>query len=165
MRGFSTARGWLLACAALALGAWAGGAIAQGTLPASTAKLYPDEPSSSVVEGSKGRAVAKRKIQALFEDLFAAAHKVALQKGLEVDHQDRDVGKLSGKGYWQSTCGGQPCKMPVTFAAYFEPADCDAKEWDLTFVLDRHGVQAGEGEDRIAQSFVTDMQKVIWAQR
>ena len=165
MRMVSTARGWLFACLALALGAFAGGAMSEGTLPASTAKLYPDSPSASAVEGSKSRAVATRKIQVLYEDLFDAAHKVASQKGLEIDHQDRDAGKLSGKGYWRSSCGGKPCKTPVTFAAYFEPADCDGKEWDLTFVLDRHGLKVGDGEDGIAQAFVTDVQKVIWAKR
>ena len=166
MRGVSTARGWLLAGVALALGALAGcGTMSDGTLPASTANLYPDEPSSAAVEGSRGRAIAKRKMQVLFEDLFDAAYKIASQKGLEIDHQNRDVGKLSGKGYWQWTCGGEPCKLPVTFAAYLEPADCDGKEWDLTFVLDRRGFQAWDGEDGIAQTFVMDVQKVVWAKR
>jgi hypothetical protein len=139
--------------------------MSEGTLPASTANLYPDSPSASAVEGSKGRAVAKRKIQVLLEDLFDAAYKVASQKGLEIDHQDRDAGKLSGKGYWQSRCGGEPCNMPVTFAAYFEPADCDGTEWDLTFVLDRHGLKAWDGEEGMAQAFVSDVHKAVWAKR
>lgn len=139
--------------------------MSEGTLPASTANLYPDEPGLSAVEGSRGRAIGKVKMQVLFEDLFDATYKVASQKGLEIDHQNRDVGKLSGKGYWQSTCDGKPCKMPVTFAAYLEPADCDGIEWDLTFVLDRHDPRAWDGGEDIAQTFVVEVQKVVWARR
>jgi len=139
--------------------------MSEGTLPASTADLYPDSYSAAAVVGSKGRTVARQKIQVLLEDLFDAAHKVASGQGLEIDHQDRDAGKLSGKGYWKSTCGGEPCKVPVTFAAYFEPADCDGTEWDLTFVLDRHGPKAWDGGEGMAQAFVTDVQRVVWAQR
>ena len=165
MRTASTARGWLFACAALALGAFAGEAMSEGTLPASTANLYPDSLTALAVKGSEGRAIAKRTIQVNYEDLFDATTKVASQKGLEIDYRDRDNGKLSGKGYWQSTCRGKPCKIPVTFAAYFEPADCDGKEWDLTLVLDRRGLTVEGGEEGIAQAFVTDLQKVIWAKR
>lgn len=149
----------------LAFAAHVGGARSEGTLPASTANLYPDSPSASAVAGSKGRAVAKRKIQVSLEALFDAASKVASKKGLHIDHQDRDAGKLSGKGFWQSNCGGHPCTMPVTFAAYFEPADCDGTEWDLTFVLDRHGPKAWDDGEGSAEAFVTDVQKVVWAKR
>lgn len=166
MGSASTASRWLAACAALAFGAFAGGAMAQGALPASTASLYPDSPSAtSAVQGSKARAVAKRMIQVDLEALIDATSKVASRNGLEIDHRDTDNGKLSGKGYWQSTCGGKPCKLPVTFAAYLEPSDCDGKEWDLTFVLDRHGLKAGGGEEALARAFVTDVQKLIWTKR
>ena len=166
MRGVSTARGWLFACAALALGVSAGAAMAQGTLPVSTASLYPDSFGKALaVQGSKSQGVAKRTIQVDFEVLIDATYKVAAQKGLKIDHRDTDNGKLSGKGYWPSTCGGKPCKLPVTFAAYVEPADCDGKEWDLTFVLDRHGLKAGETEEGLAQAFVAGVQKAVWAKR
>ena len=163
MRGVSTARGWLVACAALALGAWASGTMAEGALPSSTANLYPYELNSSPVKGSKGRAVAATaELSVTFEDLIAATHKVASQKGLEIDHEDTDNGKLSGKGYWQGTCGGKPCKLPVTFAAYLEPAGCDGTDWRVSFVLDRYGVQAWDGgDDGIAQDFIRDFQKVV----
>jgi hypothetical protein len=166
MRSASTASRRLAACAALAFGAFAGGAMAEGALPASTASLYPLSPSAtSAVQGSQARAVAKGKIEVDLEALIDATSKVASRNGLEIDHRDTDNGKLSGKGYWQSTCDEKPCKLPVTFAAYFEPADCNGKEWDLTFVLDRHGLTAGDSEKALAQTFVSDVQKLIWTKR
>jgi hypothetical protein len=165
MRKVSIAKGCLVACAALALGAFAGSAMSEGALPASTAKLYPDSPKGSPVAGSKARAVAKAKLQVAYDALLGATHAVASQKGLKIDHEDKDNGMLSGMGYWQANCDGKPCKLPVTFAAYFEPADCDGKEWDLTLVLDRHGLKAGDGEQGIAQTFLGDVQKTVWTKR
>jgi hypothetical protein len=165
MTNVSIAKGCLVACATLALGAFAGSALSQGALPASTAKLYPDSHSASPVKGSQARAVAKGKIQVDYDSLLGATHKVASQKGLKIDYEDKDNGILSGMGYWHANCGGEPCKLPVTFAAYFEPADCDGKEWDLTLVLDRHGPKAGDGEQGIAQTFLGDVQKAVWTKR
>jgi hypothetical protein len=154
-----------MGCATVALGSLAGcTTFSEGTLPASTASLYPDRPGPSVIQGSRKQAIGSRNVPATFDELFDAAHKVAFQRGLDIDHEDRRNGKFSGKGYWQAICGAGPCKMQVTFAAYI--GEIDPKPTSrLTLVLDRHGFMAWGGEDGAVNDFIIDVQKVLAAQR
>lgn len=160
-----TARGRLIAGAIAIITGLAGcGTFSEGTLPASTATLYPDRPGGEAVPGSRGRGTATRAMPATFEELFDAVQKAVFQKGLEVDHQDKRKGRMSGKGYWQTICGSGPCKMQVTFAAYIEEVDSKPTT-RLTFILDRHGFMAWGGETGAANDFIIDVQKVLSAQR
>jgi hypothetical protein len=140
------------------------GCFSAGTLPQSTANLYPQEPRQCSIPGSTGQAITSRTMPATFDELFDATIKIAFRRGLEVDYKDIKKGKLSGKGYWQHISGSGPVQLTVVFAAYIEEID-RRPTTKLTIVMDNLSYSDLGTKTRMlreaANNFVIDVQKLL----